>query len=463
MFQRVVDVRRMVKTRPDLLTEQLPPRIGHPDALLSYSLARLRSSALIVPFDMRPLPFQRDRSSATLIYLIMSGVKSFAFALVLTVLAVYYVTDVGMNPFQLVLAGTVFEAAILLFEIPTGVVADTFSRRLSIIIGVLIMGGALVLQGMVPLVLAVLIAEVIAGVGETFLSGAADAWLADEVGEAHVGPVYLRAAQVERIAGIAGMVASVGLASIQLNLPVVLGGALYLGLGVFLALAMPERGFHPTPRDEWATWGGAFDTLRAGVRAVRGSRLLLALLAVNLFAGAASEGFDKLWEAHLLLAFAFPALGALKPVVWFGVINVATALTGLAAIALFRRRLDATSGDTVAARILLVINALLAGSVIIFGLAGSFALAFAALLLKAAPGALSDPLYRTWLIQQTEPRTRATVLSISSQANALGETGGGPVVGLIGTAFSLRAALVAAGVLLAPVVALYARTMRATR
>jgi Bacterial low temperature requirement A protein (LtrA) len=46
----------MVKTRPDLLTEQLPPRIGHPDALLSYSLARLRSSALIVPFDMRPLP-----------------------------------------------------------------------------------------------------------------------------------------------------------------------------------------------------------------------------------------------------------------------------------------------------------------------------------------------------------------------------------------------------------------------
>jgi len=55
---------------------------------------------------------------------------------------------------------------------------------------------------------------------------------------------------------------------------------------------------------------------------------------------------------------------------------------------------------------------------------------------------------------------RATVLSISSQANALGETGGGPVVGLIGTAFSLRAALVAAGVLLAPVVALYARTAR---
>ena len=147
--------------------------------------------------------------------------------------------------------------------------------------------------------------------------------------------------------------------------------------------------------------------------------------------------------------------------VWFGIINVATALAGLAAITIFRRRLDALSGDSGAtARTLLVINALLAGSVVLFGLAGSFALAFAALLLKAVLGALGDPLYRTWLIQQTETRTRATVLSISSQANALGETGGGPVVGLVGTAFSLRAALVVAGLLLTPVVGLYARTMR---
>jgi hypothetical protein len=80
--------------------------------------------------------------------------------------------------------------------------------------------------------------------------------------------------------------------------------------------------------------------------------------------------------------------------------------------------------------------------------------------LKAVLSALSDPLHRTWLIQQTSPKVRATVLSISSQANSLGETAGGPVVGAVGTIFSLRAALVVAGALLAPVVALYARTLR---
>jgi predicted MFS family arabinose efflux permease len=78
-------------------------------------------------------------------------------------------------------------------------------------------------------------------------------------------------------------------------------------------------------------------------------------------------------------------------------------------------------------------------------------------------GSLADPLYRTWLIQQTSPRTRATVLSIASQANALGETAGGPVIGLVGTLFSLRAALALAGVLLMPVAALYARTLRQAR
>jgi DHA3 family tetracycline resistance protein-like MFS transporter len=404
---------------------------------------------------------QLMRPSATLIYLVLSGVAAFAGSLMLTVLAVYYVTVVGMNPFQLVLAGTVFELAILLFEIPTGALADTYSRRLSIIVGTFVLGVAFILEGKLPFVTAVLLAEVVAGVGETFLSGATDAWLADEVGEAAVGRIYLRAAQVGRGARLAGIGASVGLASIQLSLPIVLAGALYLALGVFLALCMPERGFTPTPRAERASWRAAFHTFRDGARIVRASPLLLALLAVNLVAGAAGEGFDRLWEAHLLLGFTFPTLGQLQPVAWFGVINIGTTLASLIVAALLQKRLDAIGRSARAtARALLAINALLAASVIGFGLAGTFAVAYGALIVKALLESLGNPLYRAWLVQQSSPRTRATVLSIGSQASALGETFCGPAFGAIGTIFSLRAALVAAGALLAPTLALYARAMR---
>lgn len=403
----------------------------------------------------------RRRLDAFFVYLVISGVSTFASALMFTVLAVYYVSAVGMNPFQLVLVGTVLESVILLFEVPTGVVADTYSRRLSVIIGTVILGAAFVLEGAVPLLAGVLAAEAIRGVGETFLSGATDAWLADEVGEEQVGRAYLRAAQVGRGVGILGVLASVGLASVQLALPVILGGALYLALGVFLALYMPERGFRPAPQAERASWRAMFGTFSAGARVVRASPVLLALLAVNLVGGAASEGFDRLWEAHILLDFSFPSLGALKPVVWFGIINIGTAIVSMAITAAFQRRLDTISQSSRStARVLLVLNGLIVASVIAFALAGSFALAFAMLALKAVLHSLSGPLYSAWLVQQTSPQTRATVLSIGSQSNALGQTVGGPVVGAIGTFFSLRAALAVAGALLAPTLVLYARTLR---
>jgi hypothetical protein len=53
------------------------------------------------------------------------------YALTFTLSLVYYVKDVGLSPLQMVLVGTVLEASCFLFEIPTGIVADLYSRRLS--------------------------------------------------------------------------------------------------------------------------------------------------------------------------------------------------------------------------------------------------------------------------------------------------------------------------------------------
>jgi MFS family permease len=81
------------------------------------------------------------------------------------VLAVYYVQTLHLNPFELVLVGTVAEATIFLFEVPTGVIADTFSRRASVIAGFALQGVALVLTGLVPSFAFALVAAVILAVG----------------------------------------------------------------------------------------------------------------------------------------------------------------------------------------------------------------------------------------------------------------------------------------------------------
>src|SRR5262249_4966750 len=65
------------------------------------------------------------------------------------VMSVYLVQELGLSPLQLVLMGTAMEAAVFLFEIPTGVVADAYSRRLSLIVGYVGMGTTWILVGVV--------------------------------------------------------------------------------------------------------------------------------------------------------------------------------------------------------------------------------------------------------------------------------------------------------------------------
>jgi MFS transporter, DHA3 family, tetracycline resistance protein len=54
---------------------------------------------------------------------------------------------VGLDPLQLVLMGTILEVSYLLFEIPTGIVADAVSRKRSIVIGFVGTGIAFVTLG----------------------------------------------------------------------------------------------------------------------------------------------------------------------------------------------------------------------------------------------------------------------------------------------------------------------------
>jgi len=381
---------------------------------------------------------------AYLVWLLMNGGASLSFALVFTVNAVYYVQRVGLNPLQLLLVGTALEATVFVGEVPTGVLADTYSRRLSVIAGYVLVGAAFLVEGSVPTFGAVLLSQVLWGLGVTFTSGAAEAWIAGEIGAGRAGQAYLRGTQAGLLGTLAGAGLSVALASARLNLPIVVGGLLFVGLAGVLAVT------------SWRVLGA---TLTGSVGAVRRHPVLLTILVIGAFYGAASEGFDRLWQAHLLVDIALPRLGAFKPIVWFGLIGAGATLLGLGATEVVRRRVD-TASHVAVARALLAINALLVVSVVAFGLAGNFALALGAYWAASVLRTVADPLTAAWVAQNTGARLRATVFSLSSQANALGQIAGGPVVGAVGTLASVRAALAVSGLLLAPALALYARTLR---
>ena len=140
----------------------------------------------------------------------MSAIDGLAVSTVITTSLVYQVETVGLNPLQLILVGTVLEATIFAFEIPTGVVADVYSRRLSVVIGLVLTGAGFLLAGSIPLFGALLAASVVGGLGATFLSGARTAWLADEIGTERLPQALMRGSQASLVGGLAGLIFGVG-------------------------------------------------------------------------------------------------------------------------------------------------------------------------------------------------------------------------------------------------------------
>lgn len=399
--------------------------------------------------------------SAGQVYIVQGGIYGFCTSMVFTFIAVYYVDMAGFNPLQLVLIGTVLEIAVFIFEIPTGLVADIYSRRWSVIIGIFLIGVTFIFEGLVPIFVYILAMQIIRGIGHTFISGALEAWLVDEEGEENFAGILVRGTQVRQLTGLAGILVSMGLANIQVNLPVLAGGGMLVILAFGLMVFMPERGFRPTPKEDRSSWQQMGHTFQAGVKVVRKRPVLLILLSVSLFYGLSSEGIDRLWEAHMLKNFTFPDLGSLKPITWFGLLNIGSIGINVVALGIARSRVNMTDPER-AAYALIWTNAIMIAAILLLALTGQFALAVAATWSQRVMREIGGPIKSTWINQGLDPKIRATVLSMGGQVDAMGQMIGGPLVGWIGTVWSIRAALTTSALLLTPVLVLYALSLRLT-
>jgi DHA3 family tetracycline resistance protein-like MFS transporter len=376
------------------------------------------------------------------------------------VMAVYLVQELHFSPLQLILMGTAMEGAVFLFEIPTGVVADTYSRRLSLVIGYLGMGVAWMAVGVVSAPWLIIALWGFWGLAYTFTSGAEEAWIADEVGADKAGRVFLRGSRLWYVGAVVGLFVQVGVGLGSLRAGVIVGGVATILAGLVCLVAMPETGFTRKPREER---GSAFAELKgtagAGARYAWAAPVILLLVGVEFFMGASSEAFDRLKEAHFLRDVGLPAVGNLDPVVWFGIFWLVGMVLGFFATGWMLKRFD-RSGLKVVTTTLFALAAVELVAMLGFAFAGTTGIAIVTLLAVFFARDLAGPLYTIWLNDQIKDSSvRATVLSISGQANAIGQAGGGPVLGAIGNVWGIRAALATGALLIAPAIALYGRAM----
>jgi hypothetical protein len=109
-------------------------------------------------------------------------------------------------------------------------------------------------------------------------------------------------------------------------------------------------------------------------------------------------------------------------------------------------------------RLLAWLYTALIAAALVFAFAAALWLAIGAYWATSTARQLAGPPYATWLNNTiTDSRTRATVLSITSIFGSAGEWAGGPVLGWIGSRWSVRSALAVGAVVLTPVLALLGR------
>src|SRR5215216_3356408 len=94
-----------------------------------------------------------------------------------------FLLDAGLTNLEAFAANAFFTVGMVLFEVPTGVVADTVGRRASFLLGTLVLSGATVLYWLMWVWQAPFwawaLASILLGLGFTFFSGAVEAWLVD--------------------------------------------------------------------------------------------------------------------------------------------------------------------------------------------------------------------------------------------------------------------------------------------
>jgi MFS transporter, DHA3 family, tetracycline resistance protein len=393
--------------------------------------------------------FYKYQLNVTRVYLFMELASAIFLCLVFTTNSLYEVTVAGLAPLQLVLIGTTLEVSTFLFEVPTGIVADVYSRRLSIVIGYVLIGLGLLIEGFFPSFWPIVLSSVIWGLGYTFTSGAKQAWITDEIGEQDANKLFLRAARLSAYAGMFGLGVTLLMGANNMAIPIRVGSLGMILTGFVLAIIMPETGFHPTPQEDRNTWQHMGYIFKQGVSAVQMNPRLINIVFVGLCYGLYSEGLDRLSTKLMVDNFQLPVFFGRTQLSFFVLLDVIGAILYIFVIRFVEKRVD-TSSPLAIGRAMLWVTGLIIICILAFSVSPGLVMAAIVLVAVGQLRGIVGPLQAAWINQRLDSRVRATIHSMFGQVDAIGQTLGGPIVGLVANVFSVRLAVGISSLLLSP-------------
>ena len=391
-------------------------------------------------------------------YFLIAGLYTLAAAVIWGVNTLFLL-DAGLDLLGVFIANAAFSLGSVVFEIPTGVLADTRGRRQSFLLSVAILFAMTLAYVAVPQLggglLAFSIVSVLMGLGFTFYSGAVEAWLVDALAstgfEGQLDRVFARGSMITGLAMLAGTAGGGLLGSVDLALPYAVRSALLAGVFALAFFTMQDRGFSPRALRTADLPKEMKRVARASLNYGWQRRSIRLLMATSFL----QFGFLT-WAFHAWQPYFLELLG--RHAVWVAgliaaLISVSTIL-GNVLVDWFSRYCGKRS------TLLLWAAAIQTAAAIGVGLAGSFWLAVPLFLVVTGAMGVTGPVKQAYLHAVIPSEQRASVLSFDSM---LGNTGAGlgqSGLGLLSRARSIADGFVLGGLatfLVVPVVALLRR------
>lgn len=341
-----------------------------------------------------------------------------------------FLLDAGLTNLEAFAANAFFTAGMVLFEVPTGVVADTAGRRRSYLLGTVTLSVSTLLYVLLWRLHAPFwqwaVVSVLIGLGFTFFSGAVEAWLVDAltaVGfQGELDAVFGRAQVVTGVAMLGGSAAGGFIADrTNLGVPFVLRGVILLALFAGAFRLMHDIGFTPVRGRGMAT---EMRTIVAA-SAQYGWRVppVRYLMVQSAFTGGVSIYAFYALQPYLLQLYGDPHAYQVAGLV-AAIVAGAQIVGGFAAPLirrLFHRRTSA----------LLTTGALEVVTLTLIGVIPSFWAALGLIVVWGLLYAAALPIRQSYLNGLIPSQQRATVLSLDSMMSSLGGVGAQPALGRV--------------------------------
>jgi hypothetical protein len=318
------------------------------------------------------------------------------------------------------------------------VIADTISRKWSLVIFHILVGFSMVVTGLVTSFPALVATQMLWGIAWTFASGADVAWVTDELNQpARTSAVLTAQARWQQIGAAGGMLGFGALAWVtDRGTAMVIAGGMMALLGLYVAARFTERRFTPTRTQHVRQ---ATTILRRGVALARRDREILVVFAATFLVNGAAVAFGRLYPKQLV-DLGFPTRP--DPIVWFTGLGIVTFVAGALALRIVEARI---AGAGVARRAYAAACGIGAFGVLLLTVAPGFLVAGAGVLLVAG---ITQPVTRAvgaiWVNSRASSDVRATVQSFLAQVEYSGGILCGVALSAIAQATSITGALTGA-------------------